>query len=341
MASIDSGLLKPQEKYILGKYEFQINSQYETSRQATILTAMCGDIGASVKPSAYKLLKGRVLLESWHVEANDNIADVYCSVDSSNLPHPIQTSPPMTTHNTFYKSSFKDTAPGSVAFTAIMEDGVHFVTYWVSKNPFSAEALVTNDETGDTSIIFHGNAEQKTVLDKTIYVVSSQGDNINDWDIHYPTTNGTPNDYDFLSVVYPSEITTKEYLVGRFEIDMHDAGGTGPGSDWTDPGDWNPNPSTVLNVDVGGALSGRHNDPLHDNYSYIPADQDSIAEYGCGGDGGHGGGGGAGASTIIVRKFGTDKANSKNIVARPKRHGYGSGGGKGGKGGDGCILIYY
>lgn len=130
-------------------------------------------------------------------------------------------------------------------------------------------------------------------------------------------------------------------LIARFEIDPHDAGGTGPGSDWTDPGDWNENPNTVLNVDIEGALSGRHNDIFDTSYRYIPSDQDSVAGYGCGGDGGHGGGGGAGASTIIVRKFGTDKANSKNIVARPKRHGYGSGGGKGGKGGDGCILIYY
>lgn len=130
-------------------------------------------------------------------------------------------------------------------------------------------------------------------------------------------------------------------LIARFEIDLHDAGGTGPGSDWTDPGDWNENPNTVLNVNIEGSLSGRHNDPLHDSYSHLPEDQNSAAGYGCGGDGGHGGGGGAGASTIIVRKFGTDKANSKNIVARPKRHGYGSGGGKGGKGGDGCILIYY
>ena len=34
-------------------------------------------------------------------------------------------------------------------------------------------------------------------------------------------------------------------------------------------------------------------------------------------------------------------ANSKEIIALARRHGYGSGGGKGGKGGDGIILIYY
>ena len=93
---------------------------------------------------------------------------------------------------------------------------------------------------------------------------------------------------------------------------------------------------------VTGALSGRHNDPIEDpSYSYIPADKDTMKDYGCGGDGGHGGGGGAGASTVIVHKFATNQANSKEVTAIARRHGYGSGGGKGGKGGDGCILVYY
>ena len=86
--------------------------------------------------------------------------------------------------------------------------------------------------------------------------------------------------------------------------------------------------------------------PYHDSRARTrsprhPADQHKATGYGCGGDGGHGGGGGAGASTIVVNKFATDRANSKNIVTKPKRHGYGSGGGKGGEGGDGCILIFY
>lgn len=136
-------------------------------------------------------------------------------------------------------------------------------------------------------------------------------------------------------------------LVGRFSIDLEDAGGVGPGSDWTDPGDYDPDweegdPTHTLYVTVTGALSGRHNDPIVDSsYSYIPADKDTVKDYGCGGDGGHGGGGGAGASTVVVHKFATNQANSKEITAIARRHGYGSGGGKGGKGGDGCILIYY
>lgn len=143
-----------------------------------------------------------------------------------------------------------------------------------------------------------------------------------------------------LPVVQPS---VGNILIARFEISPHDAGATGTDSFWTDPLDWNIDPTTVLNLTVNGALSGRHNDPLNENadYSYIPDDQAKASGYGCGGNGGHGGGGGAGSSTIVVNRFATDRANIKNIVTKPKRHGYGSGGGKGGEGGDGCILIYY
>ena len=106
-----------------------------------------------------------------------------------------------------------------------------------------------------------------------------------------------------------------------------------------------PEPDEItrtLYITVTGALSGRHNDPGKDpSYSYLPAEKSTIADYGCGGDGGHGGGGGAGASNVVVYKFATDKADSKEITAITKRPGFGSGGGKGGKGGDGCILVYY
>ena len=150
------------------------------------------------------------------------------------------------------------------------------------------------------------------------------------------------------SMIYGiEEDETKTMLVGRFAIEIDDAGGVGPGSDWIDPGDYDPDwepddPTHTLYVTITGALSGRHNDPIEDpSYSYIPADKDAVKDYGCGGDGGHGGGGGAGASTVVVHKFATNQANSKEVTAIARRHGYGSGGGKGGKGGDGCILVYY
>lgn len=175
----------------------------------------------------------------------------------------------------------------------------------------------------------------------------------------------------FLGRAEPLDYSEKDELIGRFAIDLRPAGGTegdgGTDDGWIDPEDGQPTiwpgdpdypdpedpdypggdepyypPSKTLYLEVEGALSGRHNDPLHDtSYSYVPADKATVKPYGYGGDGGHGGGGGAGSSTVIMYKFATDKADSKEIIVKPKRHGYGSGGGKGGKGGDGCILIYY
>ena len=75
-------------------------------------------------------------------------------------------------------------------------------------------------------------------------------------------------------------------MVGRFAIELEDAGGVGPGSDWDDPGDYDPDwepedPTHTLYVTVTGALSGRHNDPIEDpSYSYIPADKDTVKDYG-------------------------------------------------------------
>ena len=361
MANINSGLLNPNEKYILGKYEFQISTQYETSRQATIIIAMCGDIGASVKPAAYKMLKGERNISNWIVDVNDNIADVYCVVDAdnfpdieTNIPKPIETAMADVLYGSNYvfgagmydfQFEIESTrrfinVSGTIVFFS--EDELPIHARWRRRERKSGtqnwsewSSFQEVNPSYSKSVELYGRiaysasyqlASNYTLYSTTIKTYVYMPDEKTIWYITY-----------FGSQIYRSE----ELLVGRFEIDMHDAGGTGPGSDWTDPGDWNENPNTVLNVNIEGALSGRHNDPLHDSYSYLPEDQDSAAGYGCGGDGGHGGGGGAGASTIIVRKFGTDKANSKNIIASPKRHGYGSGGGRGGKGGDGCILIYY
>ena len=193
-------------------------------------------------------------------------------------------------------------------------------------------------------------AEETTVF--TAHITASSAENTKSITVNksvglyrwYVESNDTTAD---VYVTYDATDSASQYgsdetkLVARFSIDLTEAGGSGTGSDWNNPGDGG-DPSYTLELTINGALSGRHNDPLHDpSYSYVPADQDSKKNYGCGGDGGHGGGGGAGASTIIVKNFATDKAGSKIINAYAKRHGYGSGGGKGGRGGDGCILIYY
>lgn len=101
------------------------------------------------------------------------------------------------------------------------------------------------------------------------------------------------------------------------------------------------NPITLVFTATAG-LSGRHCDPVADpGWLYHPAPRTEVPAYGSGGYGGHGGGGGAGASTVVIYKFDSARADYVEQVARTRRHGYGSGGGRGGKGGDGCILIFW
>lgn len=101
------------------------------------------------------------------------------------------------------------------------------------------------------------------------------------------------------------------------------------------------NPITLVFTASAG-LSGRHCDPVADpGWLYHPAPRTEVPAYGSGGYGGHGGGGGAGASTVVIYKFDSARADYVEQVARTLRHGYGSGGGQGGKGGDGCILIFW
>ena len=251
-------------------------------------------------------------------------------------------------------TSFQESDGGRLTYVRAGETGY---------NPWGA---LNQSYTYNGKTVYFGGGDQLNSCSNVNYVI---------YGIPYNRRELTP--YIAWAMIYGADSgTTGDILVGRFAIDNRIAGATAgnggaePGPDgqpWQDvddgqptlwpgdegypdpedpdyPGDDEPYypPSKTLYLDVEGALSGRHNDPLNDtSYSYLPADKDTVKSYGYGGDGGHGGGGGGGASTVIVYKFATDKADSKEITVKPKRHGYGSGGGKGGKGGDGCILIYY
>lgn len=99
---------------------------------------------------------------------------------------------------------------------------------------------------------------------------------------------------------------------------------------------------TTLVFTATAGLSGRHCDPMNgDTHPNHPVARSEVPSYGSGGYGGHGGGGGAGASTVVIYKFDSARADYVEQVAKTRRHGYGSGGGQGGKGGDGCILIFW
>lgn len=353
MAHIESGELHPSQSYTLGDYRFSLERDSVPGTSNDRITAFCRK-GTSFAAKSLQVSSSTVI-DSWCVEANDNTAIVYINKkynDSELITGDLKYSefPPGRTyanesHTMYIESNYsvRMTKNGGYAVCSINGvvpdsspgSGVRYpVLYWDRSG-------------GSRPPAYYYTYNDQTV---TYFSLSLSGDDVPN-DVSramvqngmIPTSNVTPqNNPKVAWSMWHNVLESKDIIVGRFRIDIKDAGGTGSESAWSDPVDWNADPSKVLNINIVGALSGRHNDPLNDtSYSYLPSDQPKKSEYGCGGDGGHGGGGGAGASTVVVEQFATDKANWKNISAYAKRHGYGSGGGKGGDGGDGMILIYY
>lgn len=364
MAYKDSGEIATNSNYALGDYSFRIERSSGTSPDYDKLEAVCTKNGKNARksiqvPSTYQY-------SGYYVEANGTTADVYAVVgvpkgEGSEIISSAINQPLERVAATAGLQVFKESGP------VISTNGVVYAVAWKGSddNPQSSSwgswsfcsgtsgAYVVKKydyyDQNETVRLINSYAYQG----KTVYYTSNGFYQNAHGGINIPF--GAKQNLSVKEVCWhviygeiePPEYETKQMLVGRFAIDLEDAGGVGPGSDWVDPGDydedWEPEePTHTLYVEVTGALSGRHNDPIEDpSYSYIPADKDTVKDYGCGGDGGHGGGGGAGASTVVIHKFATNQANSKEVIAIARRHGYGSGGGKGGKGGDGCILVYY
>ena len=346
MASKDSGGISTGSNYALGDYSFRIERSSGTSPNYDKIEAICTKGGKNARKSIQ--VPSSAQLAGWYVEATETEASVYVQI-KEDLGLPVAPSGASSGHISASGggSSFGFEG-GSGRMTFIPYNGA---TYYVGVYA-SATSGTTVYRIDSHGVRYPAPlANTYTFAGKTVYYRASDGG---------PWTAGTASPSSSAALYGQSYAkvawaliygmgngATKDMLVGRFAIDTQDAGGVGPGSDWTDPEDYDEDweegdPTHTLYVEVTGALSGRHNDPIVDpSYSYIPYDKETVKDYGCGGDGGHGGGGGAGASTVVVHKFATNQANSKEVTALARRHGYGSGGGKGGKGGDGCILVYY
>ena len=374
----DSDQIPVDNMYVLGDYHFALERTSIPGSTNDKIEAICTKLNESKRarksiqvPSATKLL-------GWYVEANETEASVYAKVlirdesqhSSSFLPEWVGDSL-ISSDNGFLQTKIQGSAGSRYYYTyqwsceqlVIVKEGESGCeVICASKSSGSAQETKTgyNPDTGEIidppsthgynlnhNVTHEGKNAYWTVfrwyfssqIDKAEPVINHNG---------YVSTDDAQNiAWTMLYGFSSGEPVEKEILIGRFAIEIKDAGGVGPGSDWEDPGDYDEDweegdPTHTLYATVTGALSGRHNDPIEDpSYSYIPADKDTVKDYGCGGDGGHGGGGGAGASTVVIHKFATNQANFKEVTAIARRHGYGSGGGKGGKGGDGCILVYY
>jgi len=328
MAVKDSEELKSDERYPLGDYSFRIERSSVPGSTNDKIEAICTDKdGKNARKSIQVLSNAQ--MSGWYVEANSDTADVYAMIATKGgggggggtVLHVGD----IIGHAGALNVEVRGISSGSPVY--ITDNTM------CSLDSFLISYVIRREDGSIGGSGLFGSS-----------VVSYDGEQFS------VATYEGPAD---IEAAYECLFGGGEYgdpvamLVARFAIDLEDAGGDGPGSDWIDPGDYDPDweegdPTHTLYVTVTGALSGRHNDPIEDpSYSYIPADKDTVKDYGCGGDGGHGGGGGAGASTVVVHKFATNQANSKEVTAIARRHGYGSGGGKGGKGGDGCILVYY
>ena len=356
MAYKDSGEIANNSNYALGDYSFRIERTSVPGSTNDKIEAICTQGGKNARKSIQ--IPSDTKLNGWYVEANETEATVYAEVEvpisgsdekkSDLVPIAIPVTSSVTMMSHYLSQTVVVSGGTGTGFASNASSGE---AVFASTGPFTMAVDITygslppdhRDYTNYGTYTHNGKTVYYNTYSMGAYSVS-------------PNAGASLNQYGrgeiAWTLIYGEDAGEKEYktetmLVGRFAIDLEDAGGDGPGSDWTDPGDYDPDweegdPTHTLYVEVTGALSGRHNDPIVDpSYSYIPSDKNTVKDYGCGGDGGNGGGGGAGASTVVVHKFATNQANSKDVTAIARRHGYGSGGGKGGKGGDGCILVYY
>ena len=348
----DSDQMPSDQNYTLGDYSFRIERSSVPGSTNDSVTAICTKGGKNARKSIQ--IASSAKLNSWYVEANETEATVYIlqekpTIDIGDFDYATGISGCSVSYlNTQFQETITDNyiINGAVSAACFMGGGTLTIVF-ASRGPFSSERTT----------VYHGVTYKETYtgiassFDGETYYYASHSVPCSGSASSGVPINGIPSGYSVqkaaIKMLFGGEDEYETTMVGRFAIDLEDAGGDGPGSDWSDPGDYDPDweegdPTHTLYVTVTGALSGRHNDPIEDpSYSYIPADKYTVKDYGCGGDGGHGGGGGAGASTVVVHKFATNQANSKEVTAIARRHGYGSGGGKGGKGGDGCILVYY
>ena len=341
----DSDQIPSDQNYTLGGYSFRVERSSVPGSTNDKIEAICTDKdGKNARKSIQ--VPSSTQLSGWFVEANETEATVYAVIARKGMRYNAYPGDVIgNLQNIAFNRTYTRMGTGGSYATEVV---IGWYTNILSISDTSEGCPYHVDG------IWQSSGEIECNVDIGVSGWQDYEGKRYWYSMSYGIDQGKPSQYasaaEAVAAILPriiGEGESEQIIVGRFAIDIEDAGGVGPGSDWIDPGDYDPDweegePTHTLYVEVTGALSGRHNDPIVDpSYSYIPADKDTVKDYGCGGDGGHGGGGGAGASTVVVHKFATNQANSKEVTAIARRHGYGSGGGKGGKGGDGCILVYY
>lgn len=330
MAYKDSGALSIGQSYQLGEYVFSITVSHDPGESETGINVRCD------KGDERAVVSGEVMgtVESWSVEANETEASVYVVItDHSSIP-----AASIMTH-TQKKGLQSVTSMDDGRMTQLMLDQRTIQGIFASKTT-GAKAIETRTNTQSEGTHTYVCDEEYTINGKTVYYKSTLWHVFTDdsvTSIEPLCDSNDPVRIIAWRIIYGN--IPLSLLIARFAIDLHAAGGTGPDSDWEDPGDHDEErdpdePPTTLFLQITGASAGAHD-------TEAPPAPEQQQVYGSGGNGGNGGGGGAGASTVIVYKFPTERADKKEITATARGPGVGSKSSPGGKGSDGCILIFY
>lgn len=232
-----------------------------------------------------------------------------------------------------------------------VEYGTNWASVYVEYFGYPLTVLTLKEDSSNTSTLFAINESRVAfgtsggTVDVTVdsidffFAVNAEGKLCVCYRGSWTETRGVysnPDKWTFVSRKFPSD---GSFSYGVLNV-KPDLGSSSITFTWDSGGGGGEQTTLVFTATAG--LSGRHCDPVADpGWLYHPAPRTEVPAYGSGGYGGHGGGGGAGASTVVIYKFDSARADYVEQVAKIRRHGYGSGGGRGGKGGDGCILIFW
>lgn len=271
MATKSSGELTYPGTYTLGEYSFTI-VRTAGSGDATI-TAYCSK--GTDQGSKSITVSDSYNIDGWYIEANDTTADVYVKLSSWLDPFTIKTLPKCVLGNidSPHGRTFGtwDDAPASAYY---IDSNGHLSTFNTS-----SETIAISDGTTDlfasigNSFSSYGtyypeqqpqgyyamsssgasqSAPQYTKDGKSVYYFTLPHRERSTIPVTAGATVGDNGRLAWYLVYGVDPLDDALLLVGRFAIDVEDAGGTGTDSDWDDPGDvyipdpddpeWEPDP---------------------------------------------------------------------------------------------------
>ena len=292
MATKSSGELPFGSSYSLGEYSFRLERRPVSGSTNDQIDAICTQGGKNARKSIQ--IPSSAKIESWSVEANDTTADVYVTIkDSGGIDD--------------WTASYTIDAAG----TGLGSNGISTSYNYVKANNGKAIA-VWNQRSGNNGLpylysksssaaaITPGAMRSQTSSAGEVWYfgtgLGEQGPGSNSAGlpvVSYPVD--PPIDTILAMAGYQKDEEIDTLLVGRFKIDLGDAGGEGPGSDWDDYGCGGDGGN-------GGGGGGGAASVVVFKFATSHADHKDITvkakRHGYGSGGGKGGKGGAGCILI-------------------------------------------